>query len=582
MGNMLSKQDQVKKLPVPSLVDTIDKYLNWTKPLCNEQEYDILFKICEDFVSNEGPLLQDRLIKYSKSKGQNSWLLPYWLKGYLGTRVPITYSGNFYLELKTIERSNKFNYVEWVSVLAHSISKAHLLAYNEELEPLESRNEQLCMTQFKKVLGASRIPKVNEDEYQVYSYENQKRYVGLFYLNNFFIVETIDENGNLLSVSKIKNTIEKILEMKIHKRDVNFNYASYGGSDKAASILDEINSNELNSEYFDKVNKTLFNISLSPSSRDEDYSEYIHKMLYSTEQNIYIYKPWSVVVTKDKEVAFNMEHTAVDGLTNILLIKEVLQIIENSEFDFSSEELSTYQFLDFELTEEISNKLEKINRNYMNDSKKFEHTHYIREGINFSTFKGLKISADAISQFAFQYAQSKCFGSIHSTYEAVDVKNFYEGRTECVRPVSNESKAFVLSLGKDPLETSLELLKVANQEHKNRIIMCKNANGVNRHMLGLSIMANELNRSCPIFESDSYKKLTTDKLSTSTIGDLPFLNRFSFAPVVENGFGVGYSVGKNSLELHLSNYQEDNEKMQIFKAALDEYFEIIARMEELV
>ena len=68
----------------------------------------------------------------------------------------------------------------------------------------------------------------------------------------------------------------------------------------------------------------------------------------------------------------------------------------------------------------------------------------------FVPFNGLTIpkgvSQDALMQFLLQYAQLTTYGKARNTYEAVDVSHFKNGRTECVRPVSEELLAFVGTL----------------------------------------------------------------------------------------------------------------------------------------
>ena len=69
----------------------------------------------------------------------------------------------------------------------------------------------------------------------------------------------------------------------------------------------------------------------------------------------------------------------------------------------------------------------------------------------------------------------------------MDVSHFKNGRTECVRPVSEESLAFVGTLLQE--KPSSEALDAALVEHKARIKACKLGQGPNRHLLGLKLLA---------------------------------------------------------------------------------------------
>ena len=67
----------------------------------------------------------------------------------------------------------------------------------------------------------------------------------------------------------------------------------------------------------------------------------------------------------------------------------------------------------------------------------------------------------------------------------MDVSHFKNGRTEYVRPVSEESLAFVGTLLQE--KPSSEALDAALAEHKVRIKVCKLGQGPNRHLLGHQI-----------------------------------------------------------------------------------------------
>ena len=103
-------------------------------------------------------------------------------------------------------------------------------------------------------------------------------------------------------------------------------------------------------------------------------------------------------------------------------------------------------------------------------------------------------------QFLLQYAQLTTYGSVRNTYEAVDVSHFKNGLTECVRPVSNESLAFVSTLLQE--KPSREALEAALAEHKARIKASKLGQGANRHLLGLQLMAAKANSQIPEFIKD--------------------------------------------------------------------------------
>lgn len=65
------------QLPVPTLEQTIDKYLKSVKPFLNDNEFATTTKLAEDFMKDSGAKLQKLLIE--KAKSTENWLAEWWL-----------------------------------------------------------------------------------------------------------------------------------------------------------------------------------------------------------------------------------------------------------------------------------------------------------------------------------------------------------------------------------------------------------------------------------------------------------------------------------------------------------------------
>jgi carnitine O-acetyltransferase len=57
--------------------------------------------------------------------------------------------------------------------------------------------------------------------------------------------------------------------------------------------------------------------------------------------------------------------------------------------------------------------------------------------------KSWNFSPDAFVQMAFQLAHYRCCGILAPTYESASTKQFFHGRTETCRPVTNECVHFL-------------------------------------------------------------------------------------------------------------------------------------------
>lgn len=170
-------------------------------------------------------------------------------------------------------------------------------------------------------------------------------------------------------------------------------------------------------------------------------------------------------------------------------------------------------------------------------------------------------------QFLLQYAQLTTYGKARNTYEAVDVSHFKNGHTECVRPVSEESLAFVGTLLQE--KPSREALDAALAEHKARIKACKLSQGPNRHLLGLKLMvAKEGGELHEIYKDEDYQTFTTDFLSTSTVGDNSMVVNFAFVSTSVGGLGINYTITPEGWLYTVSHTQEQQEKVNTFVDAL--------------
>ena len=71
---MLSKQDSLPSLPVPSLQQTLDKYLRCIKPLVDHEDFEYTKKVVEEFKKpgGIGEQLQDKLLQ--KAKQEKNWV----------------------------------------------------------------------------------------------------------------------------------------------------------------------------------------------------------------------------------------------------------------------------------------------------------------------------------------------------------------------------------------------------------------------------------------------------------------------------------------------------------------------------
>lgn len=78
------------RLPVPSLSQTIDKYVKSVKPFLTEDELRNTKKLLQDFSSENGIGTKLQKLLVQKANVEENWLADWWLtNAYLGYRDPV-------------------------------------------------------------------------------------------------------------------------------------------------------------------------------------------------------------------------------------------------------------------------------------------------------------------------------------------------------------------------------------------------------------------------------------------------------------------------------------------------------------
>ena len=171
--------------------------------------------------------------------------------------------------------------------------------------------------------------------------------------------------------------------------------------------------------------------------------------------------------------------------------------------------------------------------------------HYAGYGAN--EIKKMGYSPDAYVQMAMQLATYRLWdGQQGGTYEATQTRTFLHGRTETTRSVSPESAQFchVMNHSSSSKEEQRNCLKQAAQVHSTYTRNAANGQGVDRHLLGLSYMADD-DTMPDLFQDPLYKKAKTWRVSTSHLTH-PKFDNWGYGEVVPDGIGLAYSIQKDS------------------------------------
>ncbi|KAI0513152.1 Choline/Carnitine o-acyltransferase-domain-containing protein [Xylaria bambusicola] len=264
----------------------------------------------------------------------------------------------------------------------------------------------------------------------------------------------------------------------------------------------------------------------------------------------------------------------------------------------------------------------------------FECLDFSGYGKNFITSMGF--SPDAFVQMAFQAAYYGLYGRVECTYEPAMTKAYLHGRTEAIRSVTDESVNFVQTFWADnPAETKVDALRKACEQHVSSTRLCAKAEGCDRHLYALFCLwqryvdeqtspgpssdgyssptdngsalnsvvgsprsdsissmdmevrshrrvdstgsnsrARDLHPVPAIFADPGWDRLNTTILSTSNCGN-PSLRQFGFGPTSGDGFGIGYIIKDEGINICVSSKHRQTKR---FIDTLESYLLEIRRI----
>ncbi|CAK9438844.1 uncharacterized protein LODBEIA_P30680 [Lodderomyces beijingensis] len=635
-------QSQLKKLPIPDLSQTCTNYLKVLKPLQTEQEYATTEAAVKSFVreGGVGHFLDDCLRQYAADKP--SYIEQFWYDAYLNYDSPVVLNLNpfFLLEddpFTQNETSSIDPQIKRATTLTLSSLKFIQALKKETLSvDLLKNGKPLCMYQFSKLFGASRIP--TNDGCIMHS-DPTSNHIVVMSKSQFYWFDVLDSKHNIiLNESDLNVNFHSIVHDSLLTSANDIAKSSFGVLTSenrgvwAHVRKNLINANAINKEVLKIIDSALFILCLDDIEID-DLSQLSKNMLCGLsilDKGIQIgtctnrwYDKMQIIITKNGKAGVNFEHTGVDGHTVLRFVSDIYtdSILSfahsinshapslyksNSSTDSqpSDDDLITVpRKLEWDLTPDLSLALrfgetrlsDLINQNEL---RHLEFRHY-----GSSQIKKMKFSPDAFVQMAFQATYYALYGKVECTYEPAMTKNFFHGRTEAIRTVSQESNMFVRKFFDPTVANSdkLEYLNQACKSHSSQTRLCSNGEGVDRHLYALFCLwkrlliryeqqakgltpGGDLKFEIPdninivdlpdIFADPGWDRLNNTIISTSNCGN-PSLRLFGFGPVSPNGFGIGYIIKDDSISFCVgSKYRQTSR----FLVTLNSYLQEIANI----
>uniref|UniRef100_A0A673XYF1 carnitine O-palmitoyltransferase n=1 Tax=Salmo trutta TaxID=8032 RepID=A0A673XYF1_SALTR len=581
---LYSFQTSLPQLPLPSVKDTINRYLESARPLMDDEQYLRMEGLAKDFEKGLGPKLQWYL--KLKSWWATNYVSDWWEEYiYLRGRGPIMVNSNYY--------AMDFLYVFPTSLQAaragnaiHAIMLYRRMLDRAQIKPLMLQNTiPMCSAQYERMFNTSRIPGVDTGQLAsqdgaVFSHMQDSRHIVVYHRGRYFKVPMFYD-GQVLSPRAVEQQMERILADPSEPQPGEERLAALTAGDRVpwAEAREAYLRQGRNQQALDTVEKAAFFVTLDDTEqryKAEDpvrsLDSYAKSLLHGKCYDRWFDKSFNLIVFRNGTMGLNAEHSWADAPIIGHLWEHVLSM-DPVKLGYTEEghckgnphpSLPGPQRLQWNIPAECQTAIASslmVAKALADDVD----SHIIP----FNCFgKGLikkcRTSPDAFIQIALQLAHFRDKGRFCLTYEASMTRMFREGRTETVRSCTVETCAFVRSMVEDnPRELRLKLLKEAATKHQQLYRLAMTGGGIDRHLFCLYVVSKYLGEDSAFLKevlSEPWRLSTSQTpLQQVELFDLARHPEYvssggGFGPVADDGYGVSYIIlGENLINFHISS-----------------------------
>ncbi|MEM9218997.1 MAG: choline/carnitine O-acyltransferase [Cyanobacteria bacterium P01_F01_bin.150] len=546
------------KLPLPSLAETCDRYLETVTPLLTEEEFQQARQLVVDFQQGDGPGLQ-RQLELLNMTTDTSYIHSFREDEYLDDRLPLPLFQNGGLIPNKIDGFEEALLPRLTAAIATALLGFYLKIKRGELEPDHNGGQLLCMVQYPKLFGTTRIPGIKRDSLRYLS--SQTENIVIAYRNVFY---SLDVSGDdpWAAFPRLEQQIDWIINNTSEEEPpcgilTTLPRTEWAVLRKALAALSLQNSYNLN-----LLDSALFVVCLDdtiPSNQTERSANTLFGR-----SNRWYDKTIQLIVTPDGRLSLNMEHSPIDGYAINRMGLELQQTLQHFAAIATAQEIPpppstpvpTKLHWDHNPVTLSEIKRAQATINSLNDQ--YEVSVVELPGIGYDSISKSQInSIEAIAQLVIQLAYARLQGRLANIYQPIHTRYYCYGRTEAMRSATLDADRWIQSvLEEAPLEKQQFLLKAAIKKHIQRELDCSEGKGVDRHLTALYTLAATSGLSCPLFESDGFKALKQTILFTSGISHAPGIELFTFGPMTKQGYGIAYVVKEESIIFSIVHHKE--------------------------
>ena len=618
-------QQSLPRLKIPKLDKTCQRYVAAIEPVfSSDTRYNRAIQVAKDFQNGPAKQLHAELLSYDKSVKHTSYINDFWFNMYLSSRSPLPLNFNPFLAWRDESKSELGDQIvrstnmivsamRFKRSLEENVLEPEVFHLNPKKVPKSYTSTMnwapnsiatylsfmfkafpLDMSQYNNLFNSTRIPRLGKDEIQKFDAKSN-RHMLVIKNGEFFTFDVLDEQGALKEPEYIYENLQHIMKQPVLNKPSIGELTTSERNFWAREREHLANLSQRNQDNLRSLDSAIFalcldDISYEPTQRIEAAHNFLHGHNSKGALNRWFDKSFSLIVTKGGNAAINFEHSWGDGVAILRFFNEIYNdSINNPQIRGPLTDTGvssvTVKRLEFDLDERVKAAIASSKKNHGEVTAQLELGTVEYEKFKRDYFKKNKLSPDSMSQLSFQLAFRKAYGKTPVTYESCSTAAFRGGRTETVRPCTNETNQAVeaiLANRKSSVHSNAELkglLQKASQKHYQ---LCKEASmgdGFDRHLFALKEIALRSGKELPAIYSDPiFIENQQYTLSTSTLYGECFAGG-GFAPVVADGFGLGYGYVDANFGVLVSSYKNQRNNTQ-FVQALSESLDDIRKIVE--
>ncbi|XP_073880324.1 palmitoyl thioesterase CPT1C isoform X16 [Macaca fascicularis] len=506
---LFSYQRSLPRQPVPSVQDTVRKYLESVRPVLSDEDFDWTAVLAQEFLRLQASLLQWYL--RLKSWWASNYVSDWWEEFvYLRSRNPLMVNSNYYMMA-----ARAGNAVHALLLYRHRLNR-------QEIPPtLLMGMRPLCSAQYEKIFNTTRIPGVQKD-YIRHLHDSQ--HVAVFHRGRFFRVGTHSRNS-LLSPRALEQQFQRILDDPSPACPHEEHLAALTAAPRGTWAQVRRSLKTQAAEALEAVEGAAFFVSLDAEpaglTREDPAASldaYAHALLAGRGHDRWFDKSFTLIVFSNGKLGLSVEHSWADCP------------ISGHMWEFT---LAT----------------ECFQLGYSTDG-------HCKGHLDPTLPRPQRLQWDLPDQDRGQF----CL-----TYESAMTRLFLEGRTETVRSCTREACNFVRAM-EDKEKTDpqcLALFRVAVDKHQALLKAAMSGQGVDRHLFALYVVSRFLHLQSPFLtqvHSEQWQ-LSTSQIPVQQMHLFDVYNYpdyvssgGGFGPADDHGYGVSYIfMGDDMITFHISS-----------------------------